>query len=119
MRILKEQLGAKAESRSLKDFSDINHRVKSEITDLSRVISNLQARMSSFDVQMNKENTEFKISLLERKVEAMAQRVSRLTEENMRKTGVPTTLYSLPSPQSRPSTSKTKMHTRTMSYQNS
>jgi hypothetical protein len=113
-------MGFKADSLLVKDFSDLSLRLRNELSDITRTISSLQHRMGSFDSVLQKENTDFHINLIERKLQAIEQRLARITEEKSGNSGVISALYNFPAtPSKRPATSKGKasIHLRNMSYQ--
>ena len=121
LRILKELISSKAESKFVKECNELASRLKSEVTDLSRTCVSMQSRLGSFDSILNKENTDFKVSLLERKISALEHRLARGSEEKCRNSNIVSTLYTIPSIP-RPSTSKnnrSSLHSRNMSYQGS
>ena len=104
----------------MKDCLDVSARLRTEVKDISKACAALQSRVSSFDSILHKENTDFKVSLLERKIQAVEQRIAKTQEEKSGSSVVINTLFNLPTPTQRPSTSKnrTSLHNRTMSYQN-
>ena len=121
IRILKDIIGSKAEARSIKDSIDLSLRLKADLMDLNKICTNLQSRMNSFDSVLHKENTDFKLSLLERKIKVMEERIYNPFEDKNVSLAVTTGLHNLPSPARRPLSSKHRvsLHDRAMSHQNS
>lgn len=94
-------------------------KVKADLTDLGKSFQALQVRMSTFDAVLHKENMDFKMSLIDRKIQVLESRMAKTTEDRSNSTNMIGTLYNLPTPPKRPSTSKHRasLHSRTMSSQ--
>ena len=85
--------------------------------DLGKSHLALNVRMNNFDGIAQKENTEFKLGILDRKIAVVEQRMAKIVEEKGANTTLGSTLFSFPLGK-RPASSanRTSLHSRKNSF---
>ena len=88
-------------------------KLRADFTDLGKSHLALNVRMNNFDGISQKENTELKLGILDRKIAVVEQRMAKIVEQKGASTTLGATLFSFPQSK-RPASSvnRTSLHSR-------